>query len=122
MNLSATLNFEQFWLWLREHNDCIVRAGTRSAWLYDHDDLHWHLREEASGRRYVQLLRGKQLIAEFAFTQTDALYIEMVPSSETEGHFEFQFFSSTGGQLEPRYVFVMAHAYEEQPAHHQATH
>ena len=46
----ATLPFERFWKWLKHHPNCILRAGTSEAWLYDHEDLHWHLEEGAERR------------------------------------------------------------------------
>jgi hypothetical protein len=38
----STFSFETFWQWLMRHPNCILRAGSPDAVLYDDEDLHWH--------------------------------------------------------------------------------
>ena len=42
----ATLPFDTFWNWLMLHPNCILRAGTADAVIFDDDDLHWHFAQE----------------------------------------------------------------------------
>ena len=35
----STLTFDRFWRWLKRHPNCIVRAGTPDATLFDQEDL-----------------------------------------------------------------------------------
>ncbi|MGB6366978.1 MAG: hypothetical protein WBG93_09130, partial [Thermoanaerobaculia bacterium] len=59
---TPTLSLEAFWSWLLTHPNCIVRAGTREAVIYDDEDLHWHLANEGPETLLVQLVRGKRLV------------------------------------------------------------
>ena len=63
---SVTLSFENFWAWLQAHSNCVLRAGTPEVVLFDHDDYHWHMSAEDEGVLLVQLIRGKELVGEFA--------------------------------------------------------
>ena len=110
----SILVFERFWRWLIIHHNCIVRAGTDNAWLYDRDDLHWHLYEDEDGRRGVQLMRGKQVLGEFMLEAGEAGYVEAAPSTEAEGHFEFQVLSGDEGHMHLVYHFVLAHGFDEE--------
>lgn len=121
-SLGTALNLETFWNWLHEHHNCIVRAGTSDAWLYDQDDLHWHLYEDMGSKYGVQLMRGKQTVAELAIGGSDVMYVEMAPSSETQGHFEFQLMGGQDQDMYAVYHFVMAHGYEEDTHTKPATH
>lgn len=120
-NLGTALQVEKFWKWLHEHHNCIVRAGTPDSWLYDQDDLHWHLYEDA-GKLGVQTMRGKQVQAEMAIVVADVMYVDVSPSAETQGHFEFQLMGGPENDMYALYHFVMAHGYEEDEAHRPATH
>ena len=53
---AAPLTFDQFWRWLQEHANCVVRAGTGDATLFDADALHWDFFEEEDGTAVVQRL------------------------------------------------------------------
>ena len=59
---AETLAFDAFWTWLQAHPNCIIRAGTPEAVLYDDEDLHWHFTAEGSDTLVVQVLRGKRLV------------------------------------------------------------
>ena len=38
-----------FWNWLAAHPNCILRAGTPEAVLYDDEEFHWHFAAEGGG-------------------------------------------------------------------------
>jgi hypothetical protein len=111
---SSILDFERFWRWLVIHHNCIVRAGTDNAWLYDQDDLHWHLYEDVDGRRGVQLMRGKHVLGEFVLEGGEPGYVEAAPSTEAEGQSEFQVLGGDQGQVHLVCHFVLAHGYDEE--------
>jgi hypothetical protein len=65
MDENATLAFAVFWEWLITHPNCILRAGTPEAVIFDDDDLHWHFATAVEdGTPVVQVLRGKRLLGE----------------------------------------------------------
>lgn len=116
----ATLAFDRFWRWLRRHANCILRAGTPDAFFYDSDDLHWHLEEDEDRVPTVQLLRGKQLLAELVMETRDLLFVQALPDPEGEqGHYLFEIVGGTGDEPYPVYHFVLAHGFDEEAAHRQ---
>jgi hypothetical protein len=113
----ATLSFDRFWRWLRRHANCILRAGTPDSFLYDADDLHWHLEEDEERVPTVQLLRGKQLLGEVVLETREVLFVQAVPDPDGEqGQFVFEL---VGGGDEPYalYHFLLAHGFDEEAAH-----
>jgi hypothetical protein len=111
----TTLAFDRFWRWLKRHPHCILRAGTPDAFLYDQEDLHWHLEEEEDRTPSVQLVRGKQIIGELVLEVREVLFVQAVPDPEGEaGQFVFEL---VGGGEEPYavYHFLLAHGFEEEP-------
>lgn len=115
----ATLSFERFWRWLRRHANCILRAGTPDSFLYDADDLHWHLDEDEERVPTVQLMRGKQLLGELVLETREVLFVQAVPDPDGEqGQFVFELVGGAGGE-EPYalYHFVLAHGFDEETAH-----
>jgi hypothetical protein len=113
----TTLSFDRFWRWLKRHANCIVRAGTQDASLYDAEDLHWHLDEDDARVPTVQLLRGKQPLGEIAIETRELLYVQALPDPEGEqGQYVFE---AIGGGDEPYavYHFVLAHGFDEESGH-----
>lgn len=111
MEISTTLQFDAFWDWLQRHPNCILRAGTPEAVLYDDDDLHWHFGREDERVLVVQLTRGKRIVAELLVEPEAVSYIEEVPADTAEEHV-FELVSDTKeGRFAP-YFFVMAHGLE----------
>ena len=97
----STLTFEKFWRWVKRHPHCILRAGTADAFLYDQDDLHWRLDEDAARVPTVQL------------------FVQVTPDPEGEaGQFLFEVI---GGDAEPYpvYHFLLAHGFEEEGSGHR---
>ena len=116
----ATLSFDRFWPWLRRHANCILRAGTPDSFMYDSDDLHWHLEEDEERVPTVQLLRGKQLLAELVIETRDLLFVQALPDPDGEqGQFLFELVGGGGEEPYPVYHFVLAHAFDDEKAHRQ---
>jgi hypothetical protein len=116
----ATLAFDRFWRWLKRHPDCILRAGTPDAFLYDQDDLHWRIDEDDDRVPTVQLLRGKALLAELAIEVREVLFVQVTPDPEGEaGQTVFELVGGSGDEPYPVYHFVLAHGFEDEGAGHR---
>ena len=114
----STLSFDRFWRWLRRHANCILRAGTPDSFLYDADDLHWHLDEDEERVPTVQLLRGKQLLGELLIEMRDVLFVQAVPDPDGEqGQFVFELVGGGGDEPYALYHFLLAHGFDEEAAH-----
>lgn len=108
----VTLTFEAFWSWLVQHPNCLLRAGTPEAVVYDDDDLHWLFANE---ERYlvVQVLRGKRLMGEIVVDPEPVTYVEG-QSGDQEGEFVFELISETEKERVATYFFVLTHGFEEE--------
>jgi len=116
----TTVAFDRFWRWLKRHAGCILRAGTPDAFLYDADDLHWHLEEDEERVPTVQLLRGKHLLGELVIEARDVLFVQAMPDPAGEqGQFLFEAVGGGGEEPYPVYHFVLAHGFDEETAHRQ---
>lgn len=114
----STLTFDGFWRWLKRHANCILRAGTPEAYLYDHEDLHWHLEEDEDRMPLVQVLRGKQLLGEIVIEPRDVLFVQVQPDPEGEaGQFLFELHGGAGEEPYAVYHFVLAHGFDEEGGH-----
>lgn len=112
MNAPFTLRFENFWRWLTMHPNCVLRAGTPEAVLYDDDDLHWYIGAEGEGTLLAQVLRGKRLLGELLLDPEQVAYVQVVPP-ETEGEHVFELISEAGDKAFAAYFFVLTHGFEE---------
>jgi hypothetical protein len=108
------LSFEEFWLWLEGHTNCIVRAGTPEAVLYDDDDLHWQLVLESGDTRVVQLLRGKTAVAELLIHPADVTYVQG-ELGDVEGEYIFELISESERDRVATYHFVLDHGFDQAP-------
>ena len=117
----TTLKFDRFWKWLREHPNCILRAGTEEVWLFDHEELHWHLEEDPNRNPVVQLIAGKRVYAELVMEDRDVLFVQATPEG-TGGDQATMFELITGaeGGTFAAYHFLMAHPFEEEQQAHAA--
>ncbi len=114
----TTLPFDRFWRWVRRHPSCILRAGTADAYLYDQEDLHWHLDEDDDRVPTVQLLRGKQVLGEILIEVRDVLFVQAVPDPDGgEGQFVFELVGGAGEEPYAIYHFLLAHGFEEEARH-----
>ncbi len=115
MDTPYTLSFEEFWPWMANHHNCIVRAGTSECMLYDDEDLHWHFAGGDEGQWFVQLVRGKRLMGELMVDPERVTYVQEVPGEHEDEHL-FELIWEGKNERLPSYFFVMAHSYEEEPA------
>jgi hypothetical protein len=114
----TTLQFDRFWRWLKRHASCILRAGTPDSYLYDQDDLHWHLEEDEERVPVVQLMRGKQIVGEIVVETREVLFVQAVPEAGGEpGQFVFELVGGGGDEPYPVYHFLLAHGFEEEATH-----
>jgi hypothetical protein len=109
--VATTLSFETFWRWLNAHVNCILRAGTPEAVLFDHEDFHWTVTDEDEHTKVVQVARGKELVGELVVFPAEITYVQAEPA-ETEGEFLFECVVEGENAREVAYHFVMAHEYE----------
>ncbi len=116
MEAAFTLPFSTFWSWLLAHPNCILRAGTPEAVLYDDDDLHWHFAAEGERTLLVQVLRGKTLVGELLLEPDQVSYVQAVPPERPDEN-TFELMSDGEGESFAAYFFVLAHGYEEEAAH-----
>ena len=112
MNEPVTLPIQTFWSWLTTHPNCILRAGSPDAVIYDDDDLHWHFATEGPETLLVQILRGKRLTAEI-LVQHEAVSYVQGGAGDNEGEFLFELMTESEKDHLPLYFFVLAHGYEE---------
>ena len=111
---AATLSFDAFWAWLQAHPNCILRAGTPEAVVYDDEDLHWHFTAEGSDTLVVQLLRGKKLVGEILLAPAEVTYVQGAAGEDDE--YVFELVSETETDRVAAYHFVLAHGYDaEEP-------
>ncbi len=113
MDAPFTLPFRRFWDWLLTHPNCIVRAGSPEAMLYDDEDLHWHFAAEDDHTLLVQLVRGKHLLGELMIEPERITYVEALPPEVEEEHV-FELVSETENERFAAFFFVLAHGYEEE--------
>lgn len=116
-----TLPFGKFWAWVQLHPNCILRAGTPEAVLFDDDDLHWHFSVEpadpslgdgAGGAYLVQLIRGKKLLGELAVMPPDISYVQVEPQEGDEVRFDC--LSQADPSAPALFHFVLSHGFEEE--------
>jgi hypothetical protein len=110
---SQTLSFKKFWSWLSGHANCILRAGTTDAVLFDHEDYHWHLSVEPQEETLflVQLVRGKELVAEMLIMPNEIAYVQCEQGEGEEFIFECIIESPQG--REAAWHFVLSHGYDD---------
>lgn len=109
---ATTLSFEAFWGWLQAHPNCIVRAGTPEAVVYDEEDVHWHFAAEGTDTLVVQAMRGKKLVGEILVVPSDVAYVQGVAGEEDE--YTFELISEGERDRVAAYYFVLSHGYEAQ--------
>lgn len=107
----TTLPFDVFWGWLMMHPNCILRAGTPEAVIYDDEDLHWIFANEAT-YLVVQLLRGKRLVGELLVEPEPITYVESTLGDQ-EGEFVFEMIVESEQDRIVPYFFVLTHGYDE---------
>ena len=114
----TTLPFDSFWNWLVAHPNCVLRAGTPDAVLYDDDDLHWHFASEGSETLLVQVLRGKRFVGEILLQPEQVSYVQGA-EGEQEGEYAFELISENEQGRFAVYFFVLTHGFEEEGTLHK---
>lgn len=110
-DVTPTLSFDEFWDWLSRHPNCILRAGTHDAVLYDDEDYHWHFAVESPDTPLVQVIRGKRLVSEILVARDRIAYVQgSVGEVEGEHHFDLVIEDESGQTT--AYFFVLTHAYD----------
>jgi hypothetical protein len=106
-----TLPFSKFWSWINQHPNCIVRAGTPEAVLFDDEDLHWHFATEDDGTLLVQVIRGKKLYGEIAIAAHEVSFVQIEPGEGDEYRFDLLGDGDEAGVA--AYHFVLSHGFDE---------
>ena len=117
-----TLSFEAFWDWILQHPNCVLRAGTPDAVLFDHEHLHWNFAVEGSAA-YVQLIHGKRLNSELLIEAERVAYVQGM-EGEQEGEHLFELVQEDEKDRLVAYFFVLSHGLETEdvPAPTRAVH
>ncbi len=116
-----TLELEPFWAWLTMHPNCVLRAGTLQAVLYDDDDLHWQFAAEDNAL-YAQVVRGKRLMGEIMLEPDVVSYVQ-VQEGDREGEWIFELMAENASDRYAAYFFVLTHGFdEEEPVGGRAVH
>ncbi len=113
MDPPFTLPFETFWNWVITHPNCILRAGTPEAVIYDDEDLHWHFAGEGPTTLLVQVLRGKRLVGELLMEPEQVTYVQGVHGQREDEHV-FELIVESEKDRVVAYFFVLAHGYEDE--------
>ena len=108
---TPTMSFRTFWEWLTAHPNCILRAGTRDAVLFDDDDFHWHFTTEGESNLLVQVIRGKRLVGEMLVPRDEVTFVQGV-LGDHEGEFIFELVNGEGESTTALCFFVLTHGYE----------
>lgn len=110
---TPTMSIDTFWEWVTTHPNCILRAGTREAAIFDDEDLHWHLTREGMETLLVQLIRGKRLMGELLIPREQIAYVQG-GLGDQQGEFVFELVSDSDSLQPALFFFVLTHGYEEQ--------
>ena len=111
MDEPVTLPFETFWAWLMSHPDCILRAGTPEAVLYDDEILHWGFGAEDSETLLVQVIKGKRVMGELFLMPEPVSYVQG-EAGDREGEFVFECVAETETDRIVTCFFVLVHGYD----------
>jgi hypothetical protein len=121
---ATPLTFDQFWRWLLEHRNCMVRAGGGDHMLFDADPLHWEFFDEPDGRAIVQLILGKTLVGELVLERGEVLFVQATADVENpqSGQWLFECIGGPRDDSYPLYSFVMSHGMEQVQGHQALKH
>ena len=109
---TTTLPFDRFWVWLQAHPNCILRAGTPDAVIFDDDDFHWHFAAEGDGLLLVQVIRGKQLVGELLIQPAEIAYVQV--EAQTTDEFVFELITESAKDRITAVHFVLSHSFDEE--------
>ncbi|WP_237065663.1 hypothetical protein [Microbulbifer guangxiensis] len=109
--MKTSLTFKEFWPWLAEHPNCILRAGSADSVVYDDDDYHWRFTEEDPRTLLVQVMRGKRPVAELFIEPEHIASVQASPGES--GEYNFDLLVEWQGQTQVAYFFVLTHGFED---------
>ncbi|BBM00039.1 hypothetical protein [Microbulbifer sp. GL-2] len=109
--MQQAIPFKEFWAWLAEHPNCILRAGSTDSVVYDDDDYHWLFAEEDAHTLLIQVMRGKRPVAEFFVEPAHVSSVRV--SAGERGEFNFDLVTEIHGQVQVIFYFVLSHGLEE---------
>jgi hypothetical protein len=114
IQVGSAIPFQQFWGWLKQHANCLLRAGSVDAFLYDHESLHWQLEEDGDGNPNVLQVLGKVVVAELVIETNEILFVQAIPDKESEqpGQFVFEVVGGPREEPYPLYHFLLTHGFE----------
>ncbi|WP_160153026.1 hypothetical protein [Microbulbifer sp. ALW1] len=104
-------SLQEFWPWLADHCNCILRAGSPDSILYDDEDFHWRFAQENPQTLLVQLVRGKRLVGEIFVEPELISAVRATPGDKDEVIFDLM--AEADGQEQVLYYFVMAHGFDD---------
>lgn len=121
---ASPLSFDQFWRWLQDHRNCVLRAGSPDVMLMDAEALHWDFFDEDDGRAVAQLILGKALVGEVVVERSEVLFVQAAPDVESpgSGHWMFECYGGPKDDAYPLYVFVTSHGMEAAQGHQALKH
>ena len=121
---AAPLSFDQFWRWLQDHRNCLVRCGAGDAAFFDNDWLHWDFFEEDDGRAVCQAIFGKALVGELVIERSEVLFVQASsdPEDPDHHHWLFECVGGARGENFPLYHFVLTHGMEGAQGHQVLKH
>jgi hypothetical protein len=118
------LSFPVFWEFVKDHANCILGASWGPAVLFDDESLHWALFEQEERRVVIQLIRGKNLVAELMVDGREVDEVEIAPDPENpqSGHYLAELLSSASKGRESIGHFLLAHGMEDMRSHPMLRH
>lgn len=109
--MDGPISFDTFWNFLLRHYNCILRAGTEDAVLYDDEDVHWHFAQEDVNTWVVQLCRGKRILGELFVEPELVSYVQVSPGEE---EVSFELVQENDREAHVVYLFVLSHGIDEE--------
>lgn len=121
---ASPLTFDQFWRWLMEHRNCVVRIGAGDVALMDHELIHWDFFDEEDNRAICQAILGKSLVGEIVLERSEVLFVQASPDVEnpTSGYWTFECIGGPREESYPLYFFTLTHGMEGAQGHQVLKH
>ena len=113
MEVAVTLTFEEFWTWVQQHYNCVLRVGTPDAVIFDQETFHWRFLMLEADLWLVQLAQGKNTVAEMAVIPSKVTYVQALPGEADDVLFEM--ISETDQGRDVVNHFVLSHGYDGDP-------
>ena len=107
-----TLSLAGFWAWLMIHPNCILRAGTPEAVVYDDPDIHWGFGTEENETLVIQAIRGKRPLGEILVAPEQVAWVRGF-TGEIDGEYIFEMMAESDTEPFAAYFFVMTHGMDD---------